>query len=371
MKRNRHWYWLAVLALLLTACAADEHKEGVEQLCPITFNVLRNSLVSDTRSSIIRYNEQMARQPISLVANIHDDSHTTYFSDILKNSSGEWGTETKYYWLPKNLDFFAYLPQDDGNIVRSSETFNKFTYHVPKESSGQNDLMYATAYNRSKVQNGGEVPLEFKHAFAAISFLARKLNNSMVVIVNGLDICNMKTQGDFLFPTASTFYEDEDREYTDEEINAMTGTWSALTETGSLSVGIEETELSREDMQNITSDNGILTMIPQELTPWNRVPDPENTDVTMPVKNQDGCYLAIHCKLLYNGLYLAGSETEFGTIYMPFGGNFEQGNLYVYSLIFGMGYKEDGTEMLKVEIQLSSTITDWTHEEILFDKNIL
>ena len=53
-----------------------------------------------------------------------------------------------------------------------------------------------------------------------------------------------------------------------------------------------------------------------------------------------------------------GSASEYKTIYVPFGDTWEQGKRYIYTLIFGGGYDEQGEAVLN-PIQFNAETTEW------------
>lgn len=106
---------------------------------------------------------------------------------------------------------------------------------------------------------------------------------------------------------------------------------------------------------DISSTTPIFT-IPQTLTKW------EVTDAATKTKesadNANQSYLEIACKIQQSGSYLLGSDSDYQTIYVPFGASWEPGKRYIYTLIFGGGYDDQGDEVLK-PIEFDAETTDW------------
>lgn len=96
---------------------------------------------------------------------------------------------------------------------------------------------------------------------------------------------------------------------------------------------------------------------PQKLTAWD-VQTPktkEEADAADPAES----YLEITCKIKQNKVYVFGSETQYGTLYVPFGPTWEQGKRYTYTLIFGGGYNDQGQQILQ-PINFKAEVDNWT-----------
>ena len=362
---------LTVLIPQLTACSSDggdTPDAPVPQPVPtggelITYSVGCNGNINNTGTrggdGLVEFYDDLTSREIDVTAVFENGSN--YFSDNrLLCSGGTWNTETSNYWPLDNLSFYAHLPYNDENIQGGS-SYQRFNYQSPQHNNGQHDFMYAVNKN---VTRNTDVQLNFKHALAAVTFEGKVNSLGLVVVVSGIDVCNVMTTGQFNFPSEST----KEPTANDDGIvidDSPMGQWSNIGTNGILSAGVEEITLNT-DMLRITSDVGTLMMIPQTLTKWNRGTD-ENPN---PISDT-GSYLVIHCSLLSNGLYFAGSEGRAdGLVYVPFEGTFEAGKHYTISLTFGTGFTADGLTN-RIKVDLESTITDWNREEIKFDKKIL
>ncbi len=67
-------------------------------------------------------------------------------------------------------------------------------------------------------------------------------------------------------------------------------------------------------------------------------------------------YLIIDCKIEQNGLLRHN-----GTLYVPFGADWQSGKRYIYTLIFGGGYDENGNPIL-TPIQFDAETTEWVDD---------
>ena len=100
-----------------------------------------------------------------------------------------------------------------------------------------------------------------------------------------------------------------------------------------------------------------MLFVPQQLSnPW-------QTNATTPKTKADAdadheSYLEISCKIKQAGVYVFGSESEYKTLYVPFGTTWEIGKCHIYTLIFGGGYNDQGQAILK-PINFEAETTKW------------
>lgn len=111
---------------------------------------------------------------------------------------------------------------------------------------------------------------------------------------------------------------------------------------------------------NLSDMNSPLMMIPQKLTKWSTY----SAGTAVPKIEADGkkeCYLEISMKLKQNDSYLIGSATGYKTVYVPFDNGedgWQPGKRYIYTLIFGGGYDDQGEPMLS-PITFDAATTNW------------
>ena len=94
------------------------------------------------------------------------------------------------------------------------------------------------------------------------------------------------------------------------------------------------------------------------MTKWVVADDTKTIDNA---KNAGQSYLEISCKIQQAGVYLYGSADEYKTIYVPFEASWEPGKRYIYTMIFGGGYDENGDEILK-PIEFEAETEDWVDD---------
>lgn len=121
---------------------------------------------------------------------------------------------------------------------------------------------------------------------------------------------------------------------------------------------------------NLSDMNSPLMMIPQQLKKWSTYS--AGAAVSMHEANtKKECYLEISMKLKQNDSYLIGSATAYKTVYVPFdnGTGWEPGKRYIYTLIFGGGYDDQGEPILS-PITFDAATADWADASAGADVNV-
>lgn len=204
------------------------------------------------------------------------------------------------------------------------------------------DVMYAMAKGQTKATNNGIVKFKFKHILSQVVFKAKTQYANMQVDIKDIKIHNIKFGGIFTLPATAD----------------GTGSWSssALIKHNAFTV-VKDANITVNSNTEATdiSTNTPMLNIPQTLTAWTvdgNSKTKEGADKTLQ------CYLEISCKIKQSGVYLLGSASEYKTIYVPFGVTWDPGKRYIYTLIFGGGYDDEGDAVLK-PIEFDAETTDW------------
>lgn len=237
----------------------------------------------------------------------------------------------KAYWpTDKKLNFFAFHPQPDPSGGYSVEVFSAskqvVRYSVPTNAKFQKDLMYAISRGVDKKTNAGKVKILFKHALSQACFKAKTEMESMRVDVEDIQIHNIAVDGDLTLPQTGTDISMKDWDTQEKKHIAFE---PKNLETPIMEIGTEAKEITAK------------MYLPQELTKW--TPESNTIDQANAAKQS---YLSVLCKIKQNGVYLWGNEEKAWRLFVPFGVKWEPGKRYVYTLIFGGGYKDDGTQVL-------------------------
>lgn len=360
MKKSTVMLW-AIFGALLMGCS-DEEIANVETSSrnAIGFNVLSNA--AETRAT--------PTTPSNLTSTDFDvfaftadgtafmgKNDTEFEHDGVKivYKNGKWDYDNASdlrYWPTEALDFYAFNPgtvSEDMMVFYSWEAtkdVQKISYTCMDEygagTHANYDVMYAMAKGQTKDMNNGIVKFNFKHILSQVVFKAKTQYDNMQVDIDVIRIHNFKFAGAFTLPAAAD----------------GTGSWSssdlAFPHAFTVVKNVNITVNSNTEATDITTNTPMLN-IPQELTAWT-VSGASKTKKGADDAKQ--CYLEISCKIRQSGAYLLGSASEYKTIYVPFGDTWEQGKRYIYTLIFGGGYDDQGEAVLN-PIQFDAETTEW------------
>lgn len=243
------------------------------------------------------------------------------------------------------------------------------------KASKQTDLLYAYTQASRPAGNGGDVPLNFRHALSQIVFKAVNTNATIKVEIDQVEVVNIASKGTFTMPIGVA-------NKTDDNINDHTtggtyesgvGSWSG--QGTPIPYDTEKFTLVpvvyNEGVQNLTDEVGTnapanhpivansLLLIPQTTTPW---------DKTAITPSTTGSYFKVWCKIwnvsgAVGGADLllwgdtSGAQPATKPVYIPFTAAWEPGKKYIYTFNFGTsttgGYEEDGDPVL---IPISFTV---------------
>ena len=363
MKKSTVMFW-AIFGVLLMSCS-EEEIANVETSSrnAIGFNVLSNA--AETRATPTT-NTNLKNTDFDVFAFTADG---TAFMGKVDTEFGHDGVNIVYkdnkwdyknagdlrYWPTEALDFYAFNPGTVDEAMQwsymweATKDTQKITYSCSDEyGSGINahenyDVMYAIAKGQTKDKNNGVVRFNFKHILSQVVFKAKTQYDNMQVDIDVIKIHNFKFAGAFTLPAAAD----------------GTGSWSssdlAFPHAFTVVKNANITVNSNTEATDITTNTPMLN-IPQELTAW-KVSETA-TKSKLEADNAKQCYLEISCKIRQNGVYLLGSASEYKTIYVPFGDTWEQGKRYIYTLIFGGGYDDQGEAVLN-PIQFDAETTGW------------
>ena len=362
MKKSTVMLW-AIFGALLMGCS-DEEIANVETSSrnAIGFNVLSNA--AETRATPTTPSN-LTSTDFDVFAFTADGTafmgkvDTDFEHDGVKivYKDGKWDYDDANdlrYWPSEALDFYAFNPgtvSEDMMIFYSWEAtkdVQKISYTCMDEyGSGTThanyDVMYAMAKGQTKDMNNGIVKFNFKHILSQVVFKAKTQYDNMQVDIDVIKIHNFKFAGAFTLPAAAD----------------GTGSWSssdlAFPHAFTVVKNANITVNSNTEATDITTNTPMLN-IPQELTAW-KVSETA-TKSKLEADNAKQCYLEIACKIRQSGAYLLGSASEYKTIYVPFGDTWEQGKRYIYTLIFGGGYDDQGEAVLN-PIRFDAETTGW------------
>lgn len=360
MKKSTVMLW-AIFGVLLMSCS-EEEIANVETSSrnAIGFNVLSNA--AETRATPTT-NTNLKNTDFDVFAFTADGTafmgknDTEFEHDGVKivYKNGKWDYDNASdlrYWPTEALDFYAFNPgtvSEDmmmNYMWEVSGTVQKISYTCIDEYGANTghanyDVMYAIAKGQEKDMNNGIVKFNFKHILSQVVFKAKTEYENMQVNIKEIKIHNIKFSGVFTLPATA-------EEMGSRSVNDVNAPKFGVVQNANIEVNGNATAT------DISTDTPMLN-IPQRLTAWT-VSAPNKSKLE--ADNAKQCYLEIACKIQQSGAYLLGSADNYGTIYVPFGATWEPGKRYIYTLIFGGGYNEQGEAVLN-PIRFDAETTGW------------
>lgn len=368
---------LASMALL-SACSSDNELANVETTAnnAIGFHVVGNK--AETRANIIKSSEDIKKTDFNVFAftrNADGNDGDIFMGDKtdefgkkgikINCTKGDWdyadASDLHYWPQDTHLNFYAVNPATvEGDMQHAyhwsiEKGAKTISYTSCDEYGGTGgevnyDVMYGIEKNQTyDAKNGGKVKFQFKHILSQVVFKAKTALASMEVNIKEIKIHNFRLGGVFTLPTADG--ADGSWELNDPAIPSMK--WGTFTVVKDQNIDVTNTGAN-------ISVNTPMLFVPQELSnAW-------QTNATTPKTKADAdtdheSYLEITCKIKQAGVYVFGSDSEYKTLYVPFGTTWEMGKCHIYTLIFGGGYDEHGQAILK-PINFEAETTKWVDD---------
>lgn len=268
---------------------------------------------------------------------------------------GKWNYTTptdRKYWPTNALNFYAVSPYSHLYSWQITNNKKEITYASYDEYGGDGsltytDVMYAFAPNKRKADNGGTVQLQFKHITSQVVFKAKKQLSNMSVEIKSIKLHNFETSGVFTIPTNRPDLQPQQLDWTPQPITNHSG-FTVIDMKDDPKITI------RTDATDISSSKPMF-LIPQKLDKWN----PSHDINTANTNNES--YLSIECKISIDGSNIIDTETTGDKLYVPFGADWQPGKRYVYTLVFGGGYDENGKAILQ-SINFGPDVENWDED---------
>lgn len=369
MKKNL-FMTAAAIAALLTGCSTDEEIANIETSAKnaIGFNIVSNG--AETKATIYGNgstnfyfdvfafdnlgNYFMGKEGEHGYTQNEDLSFTHDGVQIIPTEEGNWvykNAEEVAYWPTTNsLDFYAVSPTNFDaqyyyshylwSIKSDKQTIVYTTTNEFQTNIKDLDVMYAVAKGQTKDTKNGAVQLNFKHILSQVLFKAKVQYESMTVTIKEMKIHNLALGGVFTFPSADV----------EPTLTNWTSTKTHLTATIKNSNTTNVVANSVNTPVDIIGINNPMLVIPQTLTAWDTSISKEDADKD---ENSYQCYLEVGCKIEQNR-----ATVYDGTLYIPFGTEWQPGKRYTYTLIFGGGYDDKGKPIL-TPITFEPTVEPW------------
>lgn len=368
---------VAAVATVFASCSNEEELANVGKSESNAIRFAGVSGLSDTRTTPIG-TLNLTSTNFDVMAFMSSDNalfmggkHVAGASDhgvkiVYKTSAWDYDDPDKVAYWPTsgNVDFYAVSPAITDDLVHRfaydmTSAAKTITYATVDEynSPGTNhDVMYAVTKGRNKENNGTmAVQMNFKHILSQVVFKAKTTSSILEVDVENVKIHNFVHGGTFTLPEGEP---------------AMSNWSLSPVAEGAYTVKLNAANVvTKNTVVDLSDMNSPLMMIPQQLKKWSTYS--AGAAVSMHEANtKKECYLEISMKLKQNDSYLIGSATAYKTVYVPFdnGTGWEPGKRYIYTLIFGGGYDDQGEPILS-PITFDAATVDWADASAGADVN--
>lgn len=371
---------VAAVATVFASCSNEEELANVGKSESNAIRFAGISGLSDTRATPID-THNLTSTNFDVMAFMSSDNalfmggkHVTGASDhgvkiVYKTSAWDYDDPDKVAYWPTSgdVDFYAVSPAmtDDlfhhGFAYDMTSAAKTITYATADEYNStvtNHDVMYAVTKGRNKVNNGATaVQMNFKHILSQVVFKAKTASSILEVDVKRVKIHNFVHSGTFTLPADEPAMSNWSTS-TDEAVSIATVKLNAANVKTNRTVAV--------DLSDMASP---LMMIPQKLTKWSTYSAGAAVS-KLEADNKKECYLEISMKLKQNDSYLIGSAAAYTTVYVPFDNatGWEPGKRYIYTLIFGGGYDDQGEPILS-PIKFEAATADWANASAGADVN--
>lgn len=369
---------VAVVATVFASCSNEEELANVGKSESNAIRFAGISGLSDTRTTPIG-THNLTSTNFDVMAFMSSDNalfmggkHVSGASDhgvkiVYKTSAWDYDDQDKVAYWPTSgdVDFYAVSPAITDDLVyqqgfaydmtSDAKTISYTTVDEYNSKGTNHDVMYAVTKGCNKENNGTKpVQMNFKHILSQVVFKAKTTSSILEVDVENVKIHNFVLSGKFTLPAGEPAMSDW------KLSPAAKGAYTVKLNAANVKTKNAVVELS--DM------NSPLIMIPQKLTKWST-----STGAAVSIHEADNAiesYLEISMKLKQNDSYLIGSATEYKTVYVPFDNptGWEPGKRYIYTLIFGGGYDDQGEPILS-PITFNAATADWVDASAGADVN--
>lgn len=368
---------LASMALL-SACSSDNELANVETTAnnAIGFHVVGNK--AETRATPITpdnltttdFNVFAYKNNGGVDGDIFmgDNGHDHGLKGVTikyKNNKWDYHNPADLHYWPKDgsLNFYAVSPASipegatlySWNIQKETKTITYSCFDEYNRTDGKEnpDVMYAIKQDQTQ-GIAGMVSLNFQHILSQVVFQAKTVNSDMEVDIKDIKIKNFVLGGTFTIPTDGSSLSQSNWALGD--VYKLTA-FTVIKKSDADPIKITGTKAT-----DISSGTPML-FVPQSLTQW---------DVAHKITDADTngeSYLIINCKIKQKNDYLHGTADKYEALYVPFGTSWDPGKRYIYTLIFGGGYDDQGQQILK-PINFEATTTNWVNDINNNDINI-
>ena len=369
---------VAAVATVFASCSNEEELANVGKSESNAIRFAGISGLSDTRTTPIG-TTNLTSTNFDVMAFMSSDNtlfmggkHVTGVSDhgvkiVYNTSAWDYADKDKVAYWPTagDVDFYAVSPAITDDLVlqgfaydmtSAAKTISYTTVDEYNSTGTNHDVMYAVTKGRNKENNGTmPVQMNFKHILSQVVFKAKTTSSILEVDVKSVKIHNFVHSGTFTLPEGEP---------------AMSNWSLSPVAEGAYTVKLAANVKTSNAVVNLSDMNSPLMMIPQKLTKW-RTYSAGTAVSKFEADNAKECYLEILMKLKQNDSYLIGSAAKYKTVYVQFDNGedgWQPGKRYIYTLIFGGGYDDQGEPMLS-PITFDAATTNWVDANAGTDVN--
>lgn len=233
-------------------------------------------------------------------------------------AAGTWTVGGSWPDTGKEVNWYAHNNNSDGTFQLDDYDGTPYiSFTVDENAAQQKDLLVATLA-KSYSECGGHLNFTFDHACTALRFYIKKATNmdDYMLTVTDVKICNIVSQGEYYFATATWNLDSTRSQYT-----LYSGSGLELDSTNYTALG--------------QTDAPYLFLIPQSLTAW---------DATTSIASVTAqSYLRIACTISKNG-----SNVFNDTAYIPFAATLAKGTQYDVKINIGKNslYNSSGNKII-------------------------
>lgn len=348
-------FFAAISALTLASCANDE---------PVSVRTTDDAI--SFRSGLASRATETTNANLSSIFVTAFNGTTPYFENInyVKGSDSFFTSKgTKYDWPEEkiNLQFYSYAPSADelgADITTDADNagLKLENFAVAEDIADQVDFITASATGNKKDNANTGVELDFYHRLSQIEIQAKSENPTYTFKVTGVRIGRPEYVGTFDFTTNEWTLDD----------------WH---DTSVYTSSCDEVTLN-SNPQSIMGPSGNAMLLPQTLTPWSPINDPDNVareaylSVLVQITRTDNGYV-IYPFSNDKQKDATGQLRKYAWASIPLSGTWEQGKKYIYTLDFtdGAGNIDPddfppGKPVLGEPIKVVPQVVDWTEADI-------
>lgn len=292
--------------------------------------------------SVFGNTKSKTAQGVDVTRNKDDESMWDYL-DSKTNAMLKWAALVKY-----PISFYGIAGEGAG--LATIGTKNKLPIlqvEMPADKDGMvkgedtNDLLFAKALRldpNSYLNDSTKIELDFEHVMPMMQVRAALVNaNDLEVTVQSATIMGLASAAEYDF-------------------NEVKPAWTAYTpndKTATVDVALAlDKEVTVTEAPAYLQNRGAF-VVPQKVKPWSSA-----------AKN-DGAGIKIMARVRSkaNNAYLAGSDSEFGEVYVPLDNTeLASGNIYTIDITFNTIFNADGS--LGYRASYTPVVTPWVEKDV-------